>query len=63
LTRTGKTFDTLDQAEAEAKATARDLMAEALRSALPMGLDRVIDVFDGTGEVVASVTFEEAIVR
>jgi hypothetical protein len=63
LTRTGKTFDTLDQAEAEAKATARDLMADALRSALPMGLDRVIDVVDGTGEVVASVTFEEAIVR
>jgi hypothetical protein len=59
----GEDFDTLDQAEAEAKATARDLMADALRSALPVGLDRVIEVVDDAGEIVASVTFEEAIIR
>jgi hypothetical protein len=38
-------------------------MADALRSALPVGLDRVIELVDGTGETIASVTFEEAFVR
>jgi hypothetical protein len=59
----GEEFETLRQAEAEARATARDLMADALRSALPVGLDRVIELVDGTGETIASVTFEEAFVR
>ena len=59
----GGEFDTLDEAEAEARATARDLMADALRSALPVGLDRVIEVVDETGEIVASVGFEKAIIR
>jgi len=59
----GQVFDTLPQAEAEARATARDLMADALRSALPLGLDRVVEVVDETGEIVASVAFEKAIIR
>ena len=59
----GQVFDTLQQAEAEARATARDLMADALRSALPVGLDRVVEVVDETGEIVASVAFEKAIIR
>ena len=59
----GQEFDTLHEAEAEAHATARDLMADALRSALPVGLDRVIEVADETGEIVASVAFEKAIIR
>ena len=59
----GQEFDTLHEAEAEARATARDLMADALRSALPVGLDRVIEVADETGEIVVSVAFEKAIIR
>ena len=59
----GQEFETLREAEAEARATARDLMADALRSALPVGLDRVVEVVDETGEIVASVGFEKAIIR
>jgi hypothetical protein len=59
----GQVFETLHQAEAEARAIARDLMADALRSALPLGLDRVVEVVDETGEIVASVAFEKAIIR
>jgi hypothetical protein len=59
----GQEFDTLHEAEAEARATARDLMADALRSALPVGLDRVMEVADETGKIVARVVFETAIIR
>jgi len=59
----GQEFETLREAEAEARATARDLMADALRSALPVGLERVIEIVDETGEIVASVAFEKAIIR
>jgi hypothetical protein len=39
------------------------LMADALRSALPVGLDRVMEVADETGKIVARVVFETAIIR
>lgn len=57
----GEEFDTLENAVAEAQASARELMADALRANGPVGIDRLIDLADETGQVIATISFRDAI--
>jgi hypothetical protein len=56
----GEEFDTLDHAKVEARAAARELMADALRADQPIGLDRTIEIANEHGSIVASVRFRDA---
>jgi hypothetical protein len=57
----GQEFDDVAAAEQEAAQSARDLMAECLRLAQPLGLGREMVICDDAGSVVAKVPFAKAI--
>jgi hypothetical protein len=57
----GQDFETLEDAIAEAEASAREIMADSLRSNEPIEIDNVIDIADEHGIVVASVSFRSTI--
>jgi hypothetical protein len=57
----GQELDDLASAKSEAIESARDLMAECLRSGRPLGLDRTMVVADENGATVAEVSFEAAL--
>jgi hypothetical protein len=57
----GEDFHSIAEAEAEAGAAARDIMADALRNNQPMVIERSVEITDERGTVVLSVAFESAI--
>jgi hypothetical protein len=57
----GADFTDLPAAIEEAAASARDLMAENLKAAQPLGLDRAMVISDEQGRNVATVSFRAAI--
>lgn len=57
----GQEFRTLDDAIAEAEASAREMMADALRSNASVEIENVIDIVNDEGTVVASVSFRSTI--
>ena len=57
----GQDFTDLPAAEREAAASARDLMAEALRCNEPLGLKKKMLVNDAAGRTVFTITFGAAL--
>jgi|EndMetStandDraft_5_1072996.scaffolds.fasta_scaffold95731_2 hypothetical protein len=57
----GQDFTDLPAAEREAAASARDLMAEALRCNEPLGLQKKVLVNNAAGHTVLTVTFAAAL--
>jgi hypothetical protein len=57
----GQNFADLAAAEREAAASARDLMAEALRCNEPLGLQRMMLINDEAGHTVCTVAFTTAL--
>jgi hypothetical protein len=57
----GQEFGCIEDAKAEAEASARDLMIDAMRSGQSLEADRVIEVTDEQGSVLVSVTLRDAI--
>lgn len=58
----GQEFDSQAAARAEAEASARELMADALRAGESLRVDRVFEVADEDGQVQLRVTFRSALV-
>jgi CheY-like chemotaxis protein len=59
----GANFIDLASARAEAIESARELIAECVRTGSPMGLHRVFDIANSSGQVLATVPFSDAIAR
>jgi hypothetical protein len=57
----GQNFDDLAAAEREAAASARELMAEALRWNNPLGLQRMMLINSEAGHTVSTVAFTAAL--
>ena len=57
----GAEFDNLGSAIEEAKASARELMAERLEAGGPLGLKRSIVIADEHGDTLAKVPFSDAL--
>jgi hypothetical protein len=58
----GQKLDSIQEAKAEAEASARDLMMDAMRSGESLGVDREIEVTDAQGSVLFTVKFRDAII-
>jgi hypothetical protein len=56
----GQDFRSVEAAIAEARLSAREIVAYDLREGRPLGLHRLFEVRDEVGAVAARVTFEEA---
>lgn len=50
-----------DAAGTEAAASARDIVAERVKSGKPFGLDDVFEITDESGQLVLTVPFREAV--
>jgi hypothetical protein len=59
--REGQELDSPAAAHQEAVAAARQIMAECLRSDMPLGLDRTMVITDANGDRVSEVTFRAAL--
>ena len=58
----GKSFDTLQDAKAEAAKTLQEVMANELRAAHPVDITG-IEIIDYTGKVIATVSVGEAVIQ
>ncbi len=58
----GEHFSTLERARLEAIRAARSIMAEAMRSDMPLNVERAIELTDEAGTVLLTVKFGDAII-
>lgn len=58
----GKSFDSLQDAKADAAKTLQDVIANELRAAHPVDITGS-EITDYTGKVIATVSVDEAVIR
>ena len=58
----GAEFESLDLAIVEAKAAARELVADRLECAGPLGIRRSMNIGDESGNILATIPFKDALI-